>query len=80
MRGWGVTKSEKIDRPRLWMAPNYFLLLFTVRSDTLSDMVSHMTDSVGLVHQMPFSCDRSGLSATLEKVSFLRRAKRKLAF
>ena len=29
-----------------------------------------MTDSVGLVHQMPFLCDRSGLSATLEKVYF----------
>ena len=40
----------------------------TVREDTLSDMVAHMTESVGLVHQMPFSCDRSGLPATLEKV------------
>jgi len=38
--------------------------------DTLSDMVAHMTESVGLVHQMPFSCDRSGLPATLEKVYF----------
>ncbi len=40
----------------------------TVRQDTLGDMVAHMTDSVGLVHQMPFACDRSGLPATLEKV------------
>ena len=45
-----------------------FVIVFTVRTDTLSDMVAHMTDSVVLVHQMPFSCDRSGLPATLEKV------------
>ena len=44
---------------------NYLLV---VRPDTLSDMVAHMTKSVGLVHQMPFSCDRTGLPATLEKV------------
>lgn len=45
--------------------------LLLVQSDTLSDMVSHMTDSVGLVHQMPFSCDRPGMAAVLEKVSNL---------
>ena len=39
-----------------------------MKKDTLTDMVSHMTESVGLVHQLPFSCDRAGLSATLEKV------------
>ena len=43
-------------------------LYFSVKKDTLTDMVSHMTESVGLVHQLPFSCDRAGLSATLEKV------------
>ena len=48
----------------------YIFLFLTVRTDTLSDMVAHMTDSVGLVHQMPFSCDRTGLPATLEKVSW----------
>lgn len=38
--------------------------------DTLYDMVSLMTDKVGLVHQMPFSCDRQGFSGALEKVYF----------
>ena len=47
---------------------NYSFSLITVRPDTLADMVSHMTKSVGLVHQMPFACDRTGLPATLEKV------------
>lgn len=44
----------------------YFLL--TVKEDTLLDMVQHMTEKVGLVHQMPFTCDRDGFAATFEKV------------
>jgi len=74
--GESVSVNPKINN----MHPGYkaaiyeFILIsdsgIRMRSDTLSDMVSHMTDSVGLVHQMPFSCDRSGLSATLEKVYF----------
>lgn len=39
-----------------------------MKEDTLLDMVSHMTDDVALVHQMPFACDREGFAATLEKV------------
>lgn len=40
-------------------------------SDTLYDMVSLMTEKVGLVHQMPFVCDRAGgFAGTLEKVYF----------
>lgn len=38
--------------------------------DTLTDMVSLMTDKVGLVHQMPFTCDRTGFGGSLEKVYF----------
>merc|ERR1719158_2291319 len=41
-----------------------------MREDTLTDMVLTMTDSVGLVHQMPYICDSAGLSSTLEKVYF----------
>jgi len=41
-----------------------------VKEDTLLDMVSFMRDDVGLVHQMPFTCDRAGFPAILEKVSF----------
>jgi len=41
-----------------------------MREDTLTDMVLTMTDTVGLVHQMPYICDSAGLSSTLEKVYF----------
>jgi len=41
-----------------------------MRSDTLTDMVAHMREKVGLVHQMPFVCDRPGLPSTLEQVYF----------
>jgi len=44
---------------------------FAVKEDTLLDMVSCMTEDVGLVHQMPFTCDRDGFAATLEKVQFM---------
>jgi hypothetical protein len=46
-------------------------LNFVVKEDTLLDMVLCMTDEVGLVHQMPFTCDRDGFAATLEKVKFM---------
>jgi ceramide glucosyltransferase len=39
-----------------------------MKEDTLLDMVQHMTERVALVHQMPFTCDREGFSATYEKV------------
>ena len=35
----------------------------------MEDMVNHLNDDVGLVHQMPFVCDREGFPATLEKVN-----------
>ncbi len=34
-------------------------------------MVRCMKDNVGLVHQMPYICDRTGFPSILEKVSFL---------
>lgn len=46
------------------------MFVFVVKEDTLLDMVSHMTDDVALVHQMPFTCDREGFAATLEKVIY----------
>lgn len=39
-----------------------------MKEDTLLDMIEHMTSKVGLVHQMPFTCDREGFAATFEKV------------
>ena len=45
-----------------------FLFVFLVKEDTLSDMVDAMKEDVGLVHQMPYTCDSVGLPSTLEKV------------
>jgi len=42
-----------------------------VKEDTLTDMVSFMSETTGLVHQMPFVCDREGFSGVLEKVSLI---------
>ena len=42
--------------------------MFVVREDTLTDMVAAMKEDIGLVHQMPFTCDGAGLPSTLEKV------------
>ena len=42
--------------------------LFSVKEDTLTDMVSAMKENVGLVHQMPYVCDRKGFAGVLEKV------------
>lgn len=41
-----------------------------MKEDTLLDMVQHLTDDTGLVHQMPFTCDREGFASTFEKVYF----------
>lgn len=41
-----------------------------MKEDTLQDMMQYMTEKMALVHQMPFTCDREGFSATLEKIYF----------
>ena len=46
-------------------------VVLAVKEDTLLDIVSCMSENVGLVHQMPFVCDRDGFSAVLEKVTWL---------
>jgi len=59
-----------------YSASKYELVLVSddrikMKPDTLSDMVSYMTDKVGLVHQMPFTCDRNDVpGAMMEKVYF----------
>ncbi|CAG0899615.1 unnamed protein product [Darwinula stevensoni] len=58
-----------------YKAAKYDLLLISdsgirMKEDTLMDMVQHMTDRVGLVHQMPFVCDRKGFPAAVEKEFF----------
>uniref|UniRef100_A0A6V7JEM1 ceramide glucosyltransferase n=1 Tax=Bracon brevicornis TaxID=1563983 RepID=A0A6V7JEM1_9HYME len=56
-------------------AAKYELILISdsgirMKEDTLLDMVGYMTDKVGLVHQLPFTCDRSGFAAAYEKIYF----------
>ena len=46
-----------------------------MKEDTLTDMVSAMKDDIGLVHQMPYTCDGAGLPSTLEKVSESKQEK-----
>jgi len=41
-----------------------------MKEDTLLDMVLQMKEDVGLVHQVPFTCDRKGFPSTVEKVYF----------
>lgn len=41
-----------------------------MKEDTLFDMMSYMTENTALVHQMPFTSDRNGFAATLEKIYF----------
>ncbi|CAD5115891.1 DgyrCDS4826 [Dimorphilus gyrociliatus] len=41
-----------------------------VKPNSLSDMVEKMTKDVGLVHQMPYVCDRSGFASCIEQVYF----------
>ncbi|UJR21391.1 hypothetical protein I4U23_024481 [Adineta vaga] len=41
-----------------------------MHEDTLYDMALCMRDDVGLVHQMPFTCDRKGFAGSVEKVYF----------
>ncbi|TRY70812.1 hypothetical protein TCAL_10005 [Tigriopus californicus] len=58
-----------------FQASQYELILVSdsgirMSEDTLTDMVSCMTKNVGLVHQLPFICDKSGIAGTLEKVYF----------
>jgi len=59
-----------------YKASKYDLILVSddrikMKHDALSDMVSFMTPNVGLVHQMPFTCDRTDVQGSMmEKVYF----------
>ena len=49
-----------------------FFSTFLVKRNTLRDMVSRiMKNGYGLIHQMPFFCDRPGFSTSLEQVRLL---------
>ncbi|XP_076353090.1 ceramide glucosyltransferase-like isoform X1 [Tachypleus tridentatus] len=74
--GMKVGANPKINNMQLgYEAAKYDLFLVSdsgirMKEDTLLDMVLSMKDDTGLVHQMPFTCDRKGFPATLEKVFF----------
>lgn len=74
--GGNVGVNPKINNMQPgFLAAKYELILISdsgirMKEDTLQDMVSHLKDKVGLVHQMPFTCDRDGFAATLEKIYF----------
>ena len=42
-----------------------------MRPEALTEMVSLMTPEIGIVHQVPYTTDRKGWPATLEKVRSL---------
>ncbi|XP_050314068.1 ceramide glucosyltransferase [Anthonomus grandis grandis] len=74
--GSTVSVNPKINNMhKAFEASNYDFILISdsgirMREDTLQDMVGHMTETTGIVHQMPFTCDRPGFAATLEKIYF----------
>ncbi|CAF0787196.1 unnamed protein product [Adineta steineri] len=57
---------EKAQYPYILISDSGLMM----HENTLYDMVISMTDNVGLVHQMPFTCDRKGFAASVEKVYF----------
>ncbi|CAM4871515.1 unnamed protein product [Rotaria socialis] len=83
LSGDKLSKNGTMDikNPKIYnMLPAYekaqypFILIsdsgLMMHENTLYDMVACMTDNVGLVHQMPFTCDRKGFAGSVEKVYF----------
>jgi ceramide glucosyltransferase len=75
------TSTIEIKNPKIFnMLPAYekaqypYILIsdsgLMMHEHTLYDMAICMTDTVGLVHQMPFTCDRKGFAGSVEKVYF----------
>lgn len=85
------TEKKEIKNPKIAnMLPayehaQYELILISdsgvmMLDDALYDMVTLMTDRVGLVHQMPFTCDKQGFAGSLEKVNLIRRTLQAILF
>jgi hypothetical protein len=58
---------EKAQYPLILISDSGLLM----SEHALYDMAMCMTDHVGLVHQMPFTCDRKGFAGSVEKVDKL---------
>lgn len=59
-----------------YQAARYPLLLMSdacifTKPEVLSEMVSCLKEDIGIVMQLPFTMDRKGWAATLEKVAFI---------
>lgn len=59
---------EKAQYPYILISDSGLMM----QENTLYDMVMCMSDNVGLVHQMPFTCDRKGFAASVEKVCLIK--------
>lgn len=74
--GKHVGTNPKINNMAIgYEAAKYDLILVNdsglkMKEDTLLDMVLHMREDVGLVHQIPYSCTRKGFSSHMEKIYF----------
>ncbi len=62
---------EKAQYPYILISDSGLMM----HENTLYDMAMCMTDNVGLVHQMPFTCDRKGFAASVEKVGIKNNIK-----
>ena len=61
-----LTAYDKAQYPFILISDSGLMM----HEDTLYDMILSMKDDVGLVHQMPFTCDRKGFAGSVEKVYF----------
>ena len=59
-----IPAYEKAQYPWILISDSGLMM----HEDTLYDMAICMADDVGLVHQMPFTCDRKGFAGSVEKV------------
>jgi cellulose synthase/poly-beta-1,6-N-acetylglucosamine synthase-like glycosyltransferase len=59
-----LTAYDKAQYPFILISDSGLMM----HEDTLYDMAKCMDDNVGLVHQMPFTCDREGFAGSVEKV------------
>ena len=62
---------EKAQYPYILISDSGLMM----NENTLYDMVMCMADNVGLVHQMPFTCDRKGFAGSVEKVCLTKKKK-----
>lgn len=74
--GTSVGVNPKINNMQQgYQEANYNLIMISdsslrMKEETLADMAQLMEDDVGIVHQLPFTADKEGFAAALEKIYF----------